>query len=306
VNSAGQYLKQTLVIGSTVVDVLLTVPRLPRRGEDINIGAAAYRLGGCAYNVYKTLRLFESPALLCSPVGGGLYGRMVEERLTQEGISPLVKVEAENGCCYCLIEADGERAFLSHHGAEYLFSRTWMEGLDYEGTGDVFVCGIEVEDPTGAEIVDFVYEHPHLDLYFAPSPRITHIGKERISRLLARRSARGEGPILHLNGTEALAFSGETTVEGAANFLFRQTENSMVITLGERGCYYRQREGAAFVPGLPARAIDTVGAGDAHCGTIIACLKRGMDLPAACAKANAISAAVVGIPGATLDKLPSA
>jgi hypothetical protein len=53
-----------LVIGSTVVNVLLSVPRLPRRGEDINIGAAAYRLEGCAYNVYKTLRLFESSALL--------------------------------------------------------------------------------------------------------------------------------------------------------------------------------------------------------------------------------------------------
>ncbi|MDR0670558.1 MAG: PfkB family carbohydrate kinase [Treponema sp.] len=297
--------KQTLVIGSTVIDVLLTVPRLPRRGEDINITASACRVGGCAYNVYRALRLLGSPALLCSPVGGGIYGRMVEEHLRAvEGISPFVKLEAENGCCYCLVEEDGERSFLSLHGAEYLFSRTWMDGLDYARTDSVFVCGIEVEDPTGDEIVAFVYERPGLDLYVAPGPRITHIGKDRMARLLARRNSRGEGPILHLNKTEALEFSGRTTVEGAADFLARQTENRLVITAGARGCYYRDKHGGAFVPGLPARVVDTVGAGDAHCGTIIACLKQGMNLRAACERANAIGAAVVEVPGANLDRLP--
>jgi sugar/nucleoside kinase (ribokinase family) len=230
---------------------------------------------------------------------------MVEEHLAKEGISPFVKLDEENGCCYCLIEEDGERTFLSRHGAEYLFSRTWMAALDYEGIGDIFVCGIEVEDPTGSEIVDFVYERTCLDLYFAPGPRISHIGKDRMDRLLARRSALGKGPFLHLNETEALEFSGKLTVEGAADFLFQRTENSLVITLGERGCYYRDKNGSGgHVPGLPVRVIDTVGAGDAHCGAIIACLKQGMDLAAACARANALGAAVVGTPGANLDKLP--
>jgi hypothetical protein len=44
-------MKQTLVIGSTVADVILSLPRLPRRGEDINIGPPVCRLGGCAYEV---------------------------------------------------------------------------------------------------------------------------------------------------------------------------------------------------------------------------------------------------------------
>lgn len=297
-------MKQTLVIGSTVIDVLLNVPRLPRRGEDVNITASACRIGGCAYNVYRTLRLFESPALLCSPVGGGVYGRMVEEALAAEGVSPFVKLEAENGCCYCLVEADGERSFLSLHGAEYLFSRAWMEGLDYSRTDSVFICGIEVEDPTGDEIIDFVYERPQLALYFAPGPRIGRIGKDRMARLLARRSSCGEGPILHLNGAEAREFSGGDTIEGAADFLFRRTENRLVITLGAGGCYYRDKNGGGFVPGFPARPLDTVGAGDAHCGTIIACLKQGMDLRAACERANAVGAAVVEVPGANLDRLP--
>jgi sugar/nucleoside kinase (ribokinase family) len=294
-------MNQTLVIGSTVIDVLLSVPWLPRRGEDINITASSCRVGGCAYNVYRTLRLFESPALLCSPVGGGVYGRMVEEGLAREGISPFVKLEAENGCCYCMVEEDGERSFLSRHGVEYLFSRSWMAGLDYSRTDSVFICGLEVEEPTGDEIVDFVYERDRLDLYFAPGPRIN-----RMARLLARRNSLGEGPTLHLNETEALGFTGRNTVEGAAEALFEQTKNRLVITLGARGCYYRNKSGGALVPSLPVRALDTVGAGDAHCGALIACLKRGMDLPAACERANAAGAAVVKVPGPNLDRLPPA
>jgi sugar/nucleoside kinase (ribokinase family) len=231
---------------------------------------------------------------------------MVEEQLAAEGVDPFVKLEAENGCCYCLVEEDGERSFLSLHGAEYLFSRSWMNGIDYARTDSVFICGIEVEEPTGEEIIGFVYERSCLDLYFAPGPRISRIGKDRMARLLARRNSRGEGPVLHLNGTEALEFSGRDTVEGAADFLFQQTRNRLVITLGARGCYYQDKDGAGkgFVPGLPARALDTVGAGDAHCGAVIACLKRGLDLRTACERANAVGAAIVETPGASLDRLP--
>jgi sugar/nucleoside kinase (ribokinase family) len=117
-------------------------------------------------------------------------------------------------------------------------------------------------------------------------------------------------------------FSGENTVEGAADFLFRQTGNDLVITLGAGGCYYREEGGGAFVPGLsvlpgfsglpglsslpvlPVRVADTLGAGDAHCGASIACLKQGMKLRKACERANAVGAAAVGVPGASLDRLP--
>jgi sugar/nucleoside kinase (ribokinase family) len=284
------------VIGSTVVDVLLGLPRIPLRGEDVNISSCEYRIGGCAYNVYKTLRLFDSPALLCSPVGTGVYGRMVRESLVNEGITPFVNVEEENGCCYCLVEGDGERTFLSHHGAEYLFSRSWMKDIDYAQVDSIFICGIEVEDPTGREIVDFVCEHPGPELFFAPGPRIMYIERERMKRLFARR------PILHLNETEALAFAASVagvsaSLEAAAEILAAHTKNTVVITLGERGCYYfAPKETTAqsgFVPGFPVAVRNTVGAGDAHCGAIIACLKQGKSLEESCKIANKAGAAAV-------------
>jgi sugar/nucleoside kinase (ribokinase family) len=230
---------------------------------------------------------------------------MVEEGLAAEGIEPFVRLEAENGCCYCLVEADGDRSFLSWHGAEYVFSRAWMEKPDYSQTDSVFICGIELEEPTGDELVEFVLEHPELDLYFAPGPRITRIPRRRMERLLGRRGAKG-GPFLHLNEKEAKSFSGKDDVEAAAEFLAGMTGNSLVITQGERGCYCREKGSAAgfFVPGLAVRVADTVGAGDAHCGALIAGLKQGKGLREACGIANRIGAAVAGIHGSVLDRLP--
>jgi sugar/nucleoside kinase (ribokinase family) len=299
-------MKNTLVIGSTVIDVLLCIPAVPRRGDDVNITASEYRIGGCAYNVFKTLQLFKSPALLCSPVGCGVFGGMVKKHLEEEGLKTFVNLEDENGCCYCLVEPDGERSFLSLHGAEYRFSRSWMKGIDYSRKGSVFICGLEIEEATGDEIIDFVYEHPELELYFAPGPRIKHIQKEKMERLFIRRDSKNNGPLIHLNQTEALRFTGKRTLDDAAKFLAEKTGNSLVITLGGRGCYCLEKtwpEGR-YVQGFPAKVIDTVGAGDAHCGALIACLKEGMGLEEACEKANRIGAAVVGIRGAVLYAMP--
>jgi len=287
-------MNQTLIIGSTVVDVLLRIPELPRRGEDINISTTQYRIGGCAYNVFKIMKLFNSPALLCSPVGSGIYGRMVREHLEAEGIQVFVGLEEENGCCYCLVEPDGERSFLSLHGAEYLFSGSWMNTVDFSRIGSIYVSGIEMEEPSGAAIVEFVCEHPEPELYFAPGPRITQIPPDRMESILCRRDGNNRGPFIHLNESEVLQFSGKGRVEEGAEFLAEKTGNSVVITLGERGCYCLSHNGAesCFIPGFPVQVIDTVGAGDSHCGALIACLKDGMNLKEACIQANRAGAAV--------------
>ena len=285
-------MKQILIIGSTVIDVLLKIPNLPSQGEDINIESSELRLGGCAFNVFKALEFFSVPALLCSPIGTGVYGRMVKEQLEAAGIEPFTLLDEENGCCYCLIEDGGERSFLSYHGAEYLFSRSWMTNIDYDNTDSIFICGLEVEESTGDEIVEFAFEHPELELYFAPGPRIAKIPGDRMERLLCRRDCLGKGPFLHLNDREACEYTKIDDYKGAAEYLAKKTANSLVITLGEEGAYILEKdeEEGLLIPPYKAPKVDKVGAGDAHCGAIIACLKKGLTLREACVEANKMGA----------------
>ena len=287
---------RTLVIGSTVIDIIVSLPHLPAKGEDVNITAPVHRLGGCAYNVYKTMITLQSPATLCSPAGSGLYGRMVREKLEAEGLKPFVNLEEENGCCYCLVDSDGERSFLSCHGAEYLFDRSWIKETDLAAAGSVYISGIDLEDRTGDEMTEFVLGNPGLDLYFAPGPRIMHIDPNRITKIFGRRSRKGNGPLVHLNREEASVFSGKNNIEEAAAFIAKKTNNDLVITMGADGCYcydYSSSSGR-YIDGFPVQAVNTTGAGDAHCGALIACLKQGKTLSDACKIANKTGADVVG------------
>jgi sugar/nucleoside kinase (ribokinase family) len=84
------------------------------------------------------------------PVGTGVYGDFVRARLKERGIvSEAPSPAEENGCCYCLVEPDGERTFICYHGAEYRFQPGWFDQLDASQIDTVYLCGLEVEEPDG-------------------------------------------------------------------------------------------------------------------------------------------------------------
>lgn len=291
--------KQILVIGSTVADVIIHLEHLPKTGEDVHVIRQSISLGGCAYNVFHTIRLFKAPCTLFSPVGGGVYGDFVRQSLDIQGIkSPIPAPLQENGCCYCFVEKSGERTFISHHGAEYRFLPEWFELIDSASVGSVYLCGLELEEDTGVHIVRYLEQHPDLRIFFAPGPRLLRIPKGLMQRLFAL------SPVLHLNETEALSCTGESTAEEAARALHRMTQNAVIITLGERGACVHSKTGASavYVPGVKAVQTDTIGAGDAHIGAVIAKLSQGSSLEAAVRDANRVSAAVVETEGALLSE----
>ncbi len=112
-------MKKILVIGSTVVDIIINLDYIPKTGQSINIRSQEMSLGGCAYNVSDTLRHFNVPYILFSPIGTGVYGDYVRNELSAKNITtPIPTPNMDNGCCYCFIEATGERTFVSNHGAE--------------------------------------------------------------------------------------------------------------------------------------------------------------------------------------------
>lgn len=296
-------MKKILVIGSTVVDVIINLDHLPRTAEDVNVSGQQMAMGGCAYNASEILRNFGVPYILFSPVGTGVYGDFVRAHLAEEGITPVIPTpDRENGCCYCFVEKGGERTFISYHGAEYAFRKEWFDALDASDIGAAYLCGLEVEEPTGGVILDFLEQHPGITVYFAPGPRIVNLQQEKLDRLYDLH------PILHLNEEEAVSGAARLTgtapadVREAASILHRRTGNTVIATLGPAGCWYDTGAASDHVPGVPAETVDTIGAGDSHIGAVMARLQQGASLPQALADANRIAAAVVGTKGARLSR----
>lgn len=291
-------MKKILVIGSTCVDIILKLDHLPVTGEDLHPKSQSMALGGCACNAAHVLLYSGSEFTFLSPVGGGIYGDLVKEALTAHGFSiPVYLPEKENGCCYCLVEASGERTFLSLHGVEYTFRKEWMEPYRMEDYSMAYLCGLEVEEPTGEALVEYFEAERGPKLFFAPGPRGTRLPGERLNRILAL------SPVLHINEQEALELGGRDCVADAAAALYQITGSPVIVTLGERGAYCRESaEHAYVVPGIPSRVVDTIGAGDSHIGAILAGLQKGSSLRDAIAAANQVAAAVVSQEGAILPK----
>ena len=289
--------EKTLVFGSTVADVVIKVPKLPATAQDVNIISQHHQLGGCAHNVAHILKLAQVPHQLCSPVGCGMYGDFVAHSLQERNIPIFARLpDTANGCCYCLVEPGGERTFLSHHGAEYLFQRQWFTEQVLEGADSIYVCGLELEEETSADLVAFLEEQAQLQIFFAPGPRITTISSDFINRILAL------SPILHLNEVEACSFTKCHALQEAMVQLQKKTGNAVIVTQGATGssCFHQGQ--LHFVPGKKTAVIDTIGAGDAHIGAIIAAVHTGMSLPQALEMANSVSAAVVSVAGASLSQ----
>ena len=310
----GFIMKKILVIGSTVADVMIEIDHLPQPEEDIIPKRQKLSLGGCAYNVSNMLRLFEIPYILFSPVGTGIYGDFVRKELAKQKIETVLSPQQENGCCYCLIDQSGNRTFMAVHGAEYRFQKKWFDQIDTDQIDSIYVCGLEMEESSGEDILNFLERCDNKTIYYAPGPRINSVPPKRQKRLFALK------PILHLNAREAAAWLKKegkspeanereendsytvTEVIKIAEATAEITENTVIVTNGAAGtvCFVPQNNQSYTIPAKKVKQIDGTGAGDAHIGTYMACLALGDSNLEALTMANHVSELIVGCKGAVL------
>lgn len=288
---------QTLVIGSTCVDIIIRVPFFPEQGQDVNTDGAKWSLGGTAFNVAKALQKEKSDFILCSPVGTGVYANFVEEELAKNKIPLFAKIKSqENGACWCLVNAKNEHAFICAHKAEYLFDEKFYKKINFKEVDTIYFCGLEMEEKTSEAEVDFMLrkkeeaqkEGRELKIFFDPSARILKIKKSLLKKIFKLN------PILHLNQKEAFELTGLDSVPKAAEALCKITKNDVIMTTGKNGSYIFEKEKMAGkkIPGVKAKVVNTIGCGDAHLGVCVARLKKGKSLEDAVLAANKYAAKI--------------
>lgn len=288
----------TWFIGATCVDVIINVDHLPSPEEDLSVISQTMQLGGCAYNASDCFSHFHAPYHLLSPVGSGAYGRFVAEALQNKGVEILIRSDEENGCCYCFVEKNGERTFLSYHGTEYLFSLPALQKFPIQTDDFVYVSGLEIEERTGKEVISYL-ESLNLDkghLLFAPGPRIMNIAKDKWQAMLALH------PILHLNQNEATMVTDCDDVMVAGQTLYSNTKSPVIITLGKKGALLYNGKEHLIVESVPQDCVvDTIGAGDNHAGMCLFGLSCGWDWHTLLNHANAYARYVTGQKGGQLS-----
>lgn len=287
--------QKLLIIGSVTTDIILHVPHLPNTTEDILIQHQQFSLGGCAGNIAMLLHALYIPFDLFVPVGQGMYGDFVFQELQKQGLQSLIpRGNEENGCCYCMVDQQGERTFLSYHGAEYRFHKEWFSLLDPAKYDQVYVCGLELEEASGQHILTHLKQAQYQTIYFAPGPRICHIAPSRMQAMLDLHC------VLHLNEQEALAYTSCSSIIQAINDLYEKTQNTVIITSGEKGCLINTGEIILHLHAQQQSVVDTIGAGDTHIAAFMAACMHHATLKKAGLFANLAGSIIVGRSGAHL------
>lgn len=314
-------MKRLLIIGSTCVDVILRLDHLPTTGEDMH-PVQRFAMGGCAFNVAQVPKAYDVDLRFVTPIGDhGVFSDFVRAHLDNAGFrGPITVPDSENGCCYCLVERSGERTFLSVHGVEYSFHAEYMDAFAGERFDYTYICGLEVEETTGGELVAWLEAHPDIagTVVYAPGPRGIEVDADRTERILAMH------PVLHLNEQEAQALAGmddseatalvemdnredpvlagmsgsEEPVLAAAQALHAKTQNMVIVTCGADGVLWISADGSAHsAPSVPSTVVDTIGAGDSHCGAVLTGLTLGWSEDDTMRFANQIASEVVAQEG---------
>ena len=289
-------MEKTLVIGSCTVDIVIPTPRLPSTTDSINSGVHHYALGGCAYNVSQMQRLLSVPYLHCVTIGSGIYGDFVKKELEKKGIPVFRTSKEPHGACICLVEESGERSFIAYHGIEYKFDREWFKTIDLKQFSSVYLCGLELEEDTGEEIVLFLEENNFKNIYFAPGPRLLTINKSFVDRIFALK------PIIHLNDQELVSYTKDSDLKRAMKTLQAMTGNDVIVTMGKDGAMIAHGDETIYEESRESEVVDSIGAGDCHLGTYIAFRNMGKERREALKKANLFASEVVRHEGPTLTR----
>ncbi len=241
-------------------------------------------MGGCAWNVSTVFRQLQLPYTLFSPIGKGFYGDFVKAQFQKNHVPVFIETSQKNGCCYCVVDKQGERTFLCEHGAEYVFHKEWFTQLDMSLYQAIYICGLDIEEDHKQVIYQFLKQYPHHTLYFAPGPRLFKISQQAMHNILSLH------PILHLNKQEILTYTHQNDLENACKILYTKTQQPIIVTLGQEGCYFYNQTQNFYIPTQKVPVFNTNGAGDTHLGAIMAYRIQGDNWKQSLQKANDMAA----------------
>ena len=306
-------MNRLLFAGEAIVDLLMWVSALPERGGDMLAESSSIEVGG-GFNIMAAAVRQGLPVLYAGGHGTGPWGDKVRAALAAEDISLLrpADPDTDTGFDVALVEADGERTFVTQLGAESLREPGAWDLIQARPGDAVYVSGYGLVPPAAGPILGAWAAGlpPEIMLFVDPGPLVADIPAAVLDPVLGRCDW------WSCNQREAALLTGTGDPEQAARSLLRRTGRAgVIVRSGPQGCLLALREepGLGPVPGprpgpalshIPApavTAVDTTGAGDAHSGVFLAALAAGQAPGEAARRANAAAALTVTRSGAAVS-----
>ena len=290
-----------LVLGSSNVDLILKVPRFHNPGETIIGEDLVTVFGGKGANQAIASRRLGGKTVFITKLGDDHYGQTYRWYLIKSGLDKkciLKDKELPTGIALIELDPEGENRIIVSPGANSSLTEDDLKRLGPIWKGiKVFVTQLEIPLPTVHLGLKMAKDHGALTL-LNPSPP-THLSPDIVS--LVDFLVPNEYEAQYLTGLE---MKKNQDVQKMANELVRMGAKNVVITLGPKGLFFKNRIEEIWMEAFRVKVVDTTAAGDAFMGALACGLTENKPIRDALRFANGVGALATTKMGAQ-PSLPS-
>lgn len=311
--------KNILGIGNALVDILTQISdddilkqlNLPKGsmqhvdaassksvGEALKQHDRAMAAGGSSANTISGAAKLGIETGYIGKVGKDEHGKFFENEMVKTNVKPLMMTTATpTGCVQAIISKDGERTFATYLGAALELSPDDLKPELFDGWDILYVEGY------------LVFNRPLVDraLEIAKSKGIkvamdlASFNVVEGNRDYMMDIIKNSVDIVFANEEEAKALTGLEDPEASLHEIASMCDIA-VVKVGPKGAYVQHGDMVVKVDPIPAKVIDTTGAGDMWAAGFMAGLVKGEKLEK-CAHMGAILAAnIIEVIGAKMDE----
>lgn len=285
-SGAGSHHATICVVGSSNIDLISRVPRLPRLGETLIGHSFHMGYGGKGANQAVMAAKLGARVTMVTRVGRDVFGEGTLRNYSEQGIDTRhVRFDEErfSGVAPIFVDDNADNVIVIVPGANMgLTPEDARAARDVILAADVLCCQLEIPVETTLEAFR-IARSGGVRTILNPAPAMSL--PDELLRL-TDICAPNEVEIEQLTGRRAVTLP---EMESAASELLRRGPRTVVLTIGDRGALLVDAEGAHHVPAVKVEAVDPTGAGDAFIGSLAVFIAEGLDLREATSRAVAVA-----------------
>lgn len=275
-----------LVFGSINMDLVASVPAIPRPGETVLSPGYRALFGGKGANQAVAAARMGGAVSMVGRVGRDSFGDACRANLAANGVGTahVASCGEPTGCAFITVDEAGENAITVASGAN---RRVEADDLPASILGPKTVAVLQMEVPLAASLAAarrVKSAGGQVIWNLAPAP--ARLGRDELLDLLATTD------VLVVNEIEAAmaaaVLDGPTDFTAAAQLLAVRGGLACVVTAGGAGAFMATADGGLrHVPAVPVTPVDTTGAGDTFVGVLASELAAQAELETALQQACA-------------------
>lgn len=275
------------VVGSSNIDLIAKVPRLPKLGETLVGHSFFMGYGGKGANQAVMAAKLGAQVTMITKLGRDVFGEDYLKNYRALGLDTtyvLFDDHLASGVAPILVDDNAQNCIVVVPGANSALSPADIQNAAPAiQQAQILICQLEIELATTLEAMR-IAKAAGVTTILNPAPA-QPLPDELLQ--LADICAPNETETEILTG---LSVATLTEAEQAARHLLARGPRAVILTLGERGALLVDQHTVEHIAPVKVSAVDPTGAGDAFVGSLATFLGEGLSLGEAIRRANAVAA----------------